>query len=726
MATQDNAAAARRQRTFLGHPAGLYVLFLTQMWERFSYFGMLALLIIYLNNSLKLPGGQAATIFKWYTSLIYFTPLLGGYLADRVLGNKRAVLIGAVLMALGHFLMTFTPLPALFSALVLLVVGCGLLTPPLTSQGGLLYPPVDPRRDAGYTLFYMGINLGAFASPILCGWLVENTRGRYHAGFALAGFGMLLALITYLVGLRWVVELDQSAPAPTTQRDPARVLDEQNGTESGWSWLNRAAPRLLVGLAIIVGVTALPLAGLGFISWDNLLGLELAALCALVIAGIARAVRGRERDQVLAIVALALFAILFWAGSGQSGNAINLWADQNTNRYLTRPAPEAAIFPEASTGDEAGEIDTRGWWERWGNMFRLLPAKQGASVPSWGEWWASCWNPTPTAWFQSINPLLILLLAPGLAILWTRLGSRGINPSIPTKMAIGLLLMALAFVLMVGGAGREARATSVPYPGTLPGALLVNDQGQLCRQAAPGESPHVYAAGRLHYDRETRRLNMTGVLPDLVRDEIVGDTAPAAWVAQLESLQKLALTVSGRGAGWAAVINIEHSPPGLDLRYAGFGEPTGNKQVSFSAATGNLKTAIVLEENEMRGLKVAGGDPELRKTLDELMVKSSAARVSPLWLAGFFLLATLGELCLSPIGLSMVSQLAPARFTSLLMSVWLLTFSFGNFLAGALGERWGFWPPLPYFATGAGVLAAGTLILLSFRHSIRALMHGVE
>jgi POT family proton-dependent oligopeptide transporter len=724
--TQANPAAARRQRTIFGHPAGLYVLFLTQMWERFSYFGMLALLILYLNNSLKLPGGQAATIFKWYTSLIYFTPLLGGYLADRLLGNKRAVLIGAVLMAAGHLLMTFPPLPALFSALVLLVVGCGLLTPPLTSQVGLLYAPHDPRRDAGYTLFYMGINLGAFASPILCGWLVENTRGRYHAGFALAGFGMLLALATYLIGLRWVVELDQSAPATDTGNNPAPTSAENSPAGSGWSWLNRTAPFLLVALAAVVGVASLPLAGLGYISWDNLLGLELAALCALVIAGIARTVRGRERDQVLAIVALALFAILFWGGAGQSGNAINLWADQNTNRYLTRPAPQAAIFPEAAAGGDAGAMDSQGWRQRWGNMFRLLPAREGASVPSWGEWWASCWNPVPTAWFQSINPLLILLLAPFLALLWTRLGARGINPSIPTKMATGLLLLALAFVLMIGGAAREAQATSVAYPGPLPEALFITEPGQLGRRAAPGEGPHVYAAGRLRYDRQEQRLHLTGVLPDLARDEIVGATAPAEWVAQIESLQKQARADSGKGPGWAMDIHITRPPAGLDLRYAGFGAPEGNEQVRYNAATGTLTTSIILEENEVRGLKVAAGDPELRRALDALMMKSHRARVSPLWLAGFFLLATLGELCLSPIGLSMVSQLAPARFTSLLMSVWLLTFSFGNFLAGALGERWGLWAPLPYFAILAGVLTAGTLVLLSFRRPIGELMHGVE
>ncbi|CAN5464020.1 hypothetical protein BH10PLA2_BH10PLA2_22480 [soil metagenome] len=722
MGKQFDQAATNPGRTFLGHPVGLYVLFLTQMWERFSYFGMLALLIIYLNSQLKLPGGQSATIFKWYTSLIYFTPLLGGYLADRVLGNKRAVLIGAILMALGHFLMTFTRLPALFSALLLLVVGCGLLTPPLTSQVGLLYKPHDPRRDAGYTLFYMGINLGAFASPILCGWLVENTRGRYHAGFALAGFGMLLALVTYLVGLRWVVELDQKTSENSDRHQPGVPGLADRPTTLSSSWLNRAAPLLLTALGITVAMIVLPLAWIGWISWDNLLGLELAALCALVIAAIAGAVSGKQRDQVLAIVLLALFAILFWAGSGQSGNAINLWADQNTNRYLTRPAPEVALFSDSVAADEAGNFETEGWWERWSNMFRPLPAKAAVDkVPTWGEWWANSWNPIPTAWFQSINPLLILLLAPFMAILWTGLSRRGVNPSIPTKMALGLLLMALAFGLMLVGASREAQSTSVGFSGKLPPTLTVNEQGQLCRRGRPGEPSHIYAAGRLFYEAGDHCFKIVGVLPDLVRDEIVGDTAPAEFLAAIDRLKK-DVTESGQ----KVEVRFDQKPPGFDLRYAGFGIPTGNNRLNYDSTTGTLRASSVLEENEIRGLKVAGGNPELRASLNELMVKSNTARVSPLWLAGFFLLTTLGELCLSPIGLSMVSQLAPARFASLLMSVWLLTFSFGNFLAGALGERWGVWPPLPYFATISAVLAIGTMVLLLFRKFIRRLMHGVE
>src|SRR5271157_2102703 len=188
------------QRTFLGHPLGLYVLFFTEMWERFSYYGMRALLVLYLVKYLKWSQENASGLYKWYTSLVYLTPLLGGFLADRYLGNKIAVIIGAILMAVGHFLTAFEPLAFFYSALGFLILGNGFFKPNMSTQVGRLYPPNDSRRDGAYTIFYMGINLGAFLSPLACGWLADNTMGGYHSGFTLAGIGMVAGLVIYLVG----------------------------------------------------------------------------------------------------------------------------------------------------------------------------------------------------------------------------------------------------------------------------------------------------------------------------------------------------------------------------------------------------------------------------------------------------------------------------------------------------------------------------------------------
>src|SRR2546423_3165600 len=223
---------SRVQRTFLGHPVGLYVLFFTEMWERFSYSGMRALLILYMVNYFKWSQKEASTIYKVYTSFVYVTPIIGGYLADRYLGNRRAVIIGAVLMAIGHFLMAFEEFPIFLSALIFLILGNGMFKPNMSTQVGRLYPANDGRRDGAYTIFYMGINLGAFLSPIVCGWLAENTMGGYHSGFTMAGIGMVCGLVIYLAGQPFVKELppDSATTLPAakgTESRPARAVTEE-------------------------------------------------------------------------------------------------------------------------------------------------------------------------------------------------------------------------------------------------------------------------------------------------------------------------------------------------------------------------------------------------------------------------------------------------------------------------------------------------------------------
>jgi POT family proton-dependent oligopeptide transporter len=204
-ATGSPAAVASKQRTFLGHPVGLYILFFTEMWERFSYYGMRGLLVLYMVNYFKWMQKDASLIYKWYSSLVYLTPLLGGYLADRYLGNKRAVIIGAALMAVGHFLMAFEAVQVFTAALIFLIIGNGFFKPNMSTQVGRLYTQNDARRDGAYTIFYMGINLGAFLSPLVCGWLADNTVGGYHTGFTMAGIGMVFGLLIYVIGMRGVV-----------------------------------------------------------------------------------------------------------------------------------------------------------------------------------------------------------------------------------------------------------------------------------------------------------------------------------------------------------------------------------------------------------------------------------------------------------------------------------------------------------------------------------------
>ncbi len=184
----------------LGHPAGLYVLFFTEMWERFSYYGMRSLLVYYMIKHLQFTQEHSSQIYGLYTGLVYFTPLLGGLLADRYLGQRRTVILGALLMAMGHFLMAFEAM--FYPGLIFLILGNGAFKPNISTQVGALYAPGDPRRDRAFGIFYMGINLGAFFSPLVCGTLGQKIG--YHWGFAAAGVGMIIGLLIYLWGQKYL------------------------------------------------------------------------------------------------------------------------------------------------------------------------------------------------------------------------------------------------------------------------------------------------------------------------------------------------------------------------------------------------------------------------------------------------------------------------------------------------------------------------------------------
>lgn len=192
----DKVFDTSTNKTFLGHPKGLYVLFFTEMWERFSYYGMRSLLVYYMIKHLEFTQEYSSNIYGLYTGFVYFTPLFGGILADRWLGQRRAIIIGAILMAMGHFFMAFESL--FYLGLLFLILGNGAFKPNTSTQVGALYAAGDTRRDRGYSIFYMGVNLGAFFSPLVCGTLGQKIG--YHYGFAAAGFGMLIALAVYLSG----------------------------------------------------------------------------------------------------------------------------------------------------------------------------------------------------------------------------------------------------------------------------------------------------------------------------------------------------------------------------------------------------------------------------------------------------------------------------------------------------------------------------------------------
>jgi len=458
------------KREFLGHPVGIYVLFFTEMWERFSYYGMRAILMLYMTNFLVRGDKWAGGIYGDYTGLVYLTPLIGGFLSDRYLGLQRAILIGCLTMAAGQFCLAMhgsggdgpaaaQSLGLFWIGLILLIVGNGFFKPNISTLVGQLYEPGDPRRDGGFTIFYMGVNMGAFLSPLVCGYFAQTPGWGWHYGFLAAGIGMLIGWVTFFFGRRFLGHRGVVAAA--------KDASAHEGAPPA-----SAAERQRIGIVIVLAIAAAALFGYrGYAATGS--GIEavrstLWPVIFFICIGMYVFLHGRcskaEMRKVNVIFVLALFVVSFWSAFEQAGSSMTLFADRDTNN---------SIF---------------------GYEF-------------------------PSSWYQSVNPIFIVSLAPVFASLWTWLARRNREPSTPAKMVWGIGLDALSFFWI------------------LPAAMLA-----------------------------------------------------------------------------------------------------------------------------------AGG------------------KVSPMWLTVLYFLQTCGELCLSPVGLSMVTKLAPARYGAMLMGVWYLANAWANKLAGVGGS----------------------------------------
>ena len=310
-----------------GHPKGLAVLFFAEMWERFSYYGMRALLVLYMTKSALAYGDQRAyAVYGSYTALVYMTPLFGGMLADRLLGYRKAVSIGAVLMALGHFAMAIPFEQTFYLALWLLICGNGLFKPNISTIVGKLYAPDDPRRDGGFTFFYMGINLGAGLAPLVCGFIGE-TYG-WHYGFGLAGIGMLAGLIVFQRGR---ATLGDVAEPPDAERLRAPLFA---GLSHEWA--------VYAGAALAVGVAW------QLVQRSSAVGYLLSGVGAVAVAGIVAYMIARcdkvERDRLIVALVLTGFGMVFWAFFDQAGSSINLFTDRNVDRQLLGTEIKASVF----------------------------------------------------------------------------------------------------------------------------------------------------------------------------------------------------------------------------------------------------------------------------------------------------------------------------------------------------------------------------------------------
>ena len=410
------------RQEFLGHPKGLFVCFATEMWERFSFYGMKFLLLLYLTKYHLFTDRMGLEVLGGYAALVYAMPVLGGLLADRYLGMRKAVIFGGCLLALGHLGMAVegeraseaggvitrddAALQVFYFSLALIVIGVGFLKPNISTIVGQLYPVGDPRRDAGFTIFYMGINIGAFTATLLCGYLGETWGWSW--GFGAAGVGMLVGLVTFLRGQRHL-------HGHAEPKNPLLLKEPVLGK------LNRETAIYLGGIASV------------FLVWQMLQfhavvegTLNLLSLC--VLGGLAwflaRHCNKVERERMLVLIALTLSTVVFWSLFEQSAASMILFADRVVDRQFL------------------------GF-----------------------EWTA--------AQFGALNPLFIFLLAPFFALLWMRLGRTGREPTVPVKFALGIAQAGLGFGALVLGASMPDESGRVAATWLML-AFLLHTTGELC------------------------------------------------------------------------------------------------------------------------------------------------------------------------------------------------------------------------------------------------------
>jgi proton-dependent oligopeptide transporter, POT family len=375
-------------RTFFGHPIGLSTIFFTEMWERFSYYGIRPLLVLFMTAALTSGGfgfdrTTASSIVGVYAACVYLASLPGGWIADRLLGLRQAIWYGGILIALGHLSIALSIVfahSAFFIGLVFIVMGTGLLKPNISAIVGELYPEGGARRDAGFSIYYMGINIGALVAPLITGYLGE--RVGWHLGFGAAGIGMVIGLITYRLRAPDTLGSIGMVPAST---DPAEHR------------------RVKLTVAIAAGVIALLIAlVMGGILHIN--PVSLAQKMTVVIVGsalvyfvylfVGGGLTVEEKKRVVVIILLFIFAAIFWSAFEQAPTSLNLFARDYTNRF---------VFG----------------WEM------------------------------PTLWIQAVNSIFVIALAPVFAIVWVALGRRGKDPSSVAKFAWGLFFAGLGFVVML-------------------------------------------------------------------------------------------------------------------------------------------------------------------------------------------------------------------------------------------------------------------------------------
>ncbi|WP_299119893.1 peptide MFS transporter [uncultured Winogradskyella sp.] len=416
----STAIKPEHQKELFGQPIGLYILFLTEMWERFSYYGMRALLVLYMTTAtigddrgagLGWTSKEALALYGWYTMLVYVMSIPGGMIADKLIGQKKAVLVGAIILCLGHGVLVLTDIWAFYTGLGLVILGVGLLKPNISTMVGGLYKDGDIRRDKGFSIFYIGINLGSLLATMIVGLVVA--KWGWHAGFGLAGIVMVLGLINYIYGQKYLTHVGNFIEAK----------DDPNEISYGKLYSKLFSSPIQLGFTTVLAI----LSGIGwyYLDWGyGLLFLFLTAIAALLMMIYKELDSQAYKDRFLVLLLSFIMVIIFWGAFEQAGGLMNLYTETNTDRMLFG-------------------------WE------------------------------IPTVMFQSLNAGFIILFATAVAGYWAKRKLKGKEASSLFKMALGIIIMGFGFLFMVFAAMEfEKSGTSSMIWLVL--AYLFHTIGELC------------------------------------------------------------------------------------------------------------------------------------------------------------------------------------------------------------------------------------------------------
>ncbi len=657
--SSDSMYVQPRNPEILGHPAGLFTLFFAEMWERFSYYGMRALLIFYMTKGfLGLNDSRAYAVYGAYTALVYATPFIGGMLADRLLGSRKAVVLGGMLMAAGHLLMTVEHNVPFFGALALLIVGNGFFKPNISTIVGGLYPSGSPKRDGGFTIFYMGINLGAAMAPLLCGYVGE-TYG-WHYGFGLATIGMLIGLAVFVaprgltmalivcgalaaaasmikfnladslllgvnapVAIALVVAAFVAAAAVGRGGLPdhvGRPPESQRNNTSG-QWMVYAGT-----LIAVPGIAAM-------VFWSKIASVVLSGfgVVALVIILI-EAFRGTkiERERLFVVLIMMFFSMLFWAFFEQAGSSVNNFTDRNVQR--TRLVTESQVIGDKDVGQTL--------------TFEPQQSQLGFTGPS-----GTFELKSPTAGTVKSVAVETGSAAKATDTLLTITGSDGSEQAFTLK---GLDVAAL------GG--------TIDWSAAAAAGATVASGDVLGRYTGP----RIFTMDQLDGLRTAARK--------------ATDEARKADPKAAEVKPSVTWTIDSSHSGMA--INVKEIPASVfqavnPICILTFG-------LLFSTLWGFLGKRNMEPSTAVKfgfGLLQLGlGFGAFWWAAQE---SDSRGMTAMAWLVIGYALHTTGELCLSPVGLSMVTRLSPARIVSMVMGGWFLATAFSNLLAAGIAKLTG-------------------------------------